>query len=312
MIKLQFNGKLIEIPDNVEPALLDEIQRRIEGDQDITEEFTNLIARANGRIDNVLITLGDLKVRVTALETGEGENWQGPLQQEANRRIQGDQNLKNQLDQEITQRTTLTDDYLNFKGLSLPAITQFAMIHKYDRVFRPRLLNYNPYKIGHYPAGQGSSKMIGDYRGIFVQKNGNFVTIMGALSPNVLIPAGTNDVAIFELPQDCVPFTDVEFLCQGSGGAQWLCNIKKYPMGNETACYAHLGRYRNGASNVDAGVGAWFPIAITYQAIPMDKSGLFSGEYKYGVSQTWGDSPDYKDGTPTSMQITDTNNNVLT
>ena len=66
MIKLQFNGKLIEIPNNVEPALLAEIQRRIVADEDITEEFTNLIAKANGRIDNVLITLGDLKVRIAA------------------------------------------------------------------------------------------------------------------------------------------------------------------------------------------------------------------------------------------------------
>lgn len=305
------NGKTITIPDDVEPTLLAEIEARVAGDKDITETFTTLVANANGRIDNVLVTTGALDARITMLESGEGENWQGPLQQEATRRQQGDQNLKNQLDQESAQRKLVDDDYLNYKTIALPAITQFAMIHKYDRVFRPRLISGSPFQIGHYPAGLGSSKLIGDHRGVFVQKNGNTVTIMGALSPNVKIPAGTNDVALFELPQDCVPYTDIAVLCQGSGGSQWMLHINKFALGNEQAGYAHIGRYRNGASNIECGVGAWLTFCISYEAIPMDKNGLFSGEYTYPVSPTWGDSPNYKDGTPTSMKITDTNNNIL-
>lgn len=311
MIKLQINGKTISIPNDTEPNLIAEIQARVEGDKTITETLTTLVAQANGRIDNMLVTLGAVNVRLDALESGEGENWQGPLQQEANRRIQGDTNLKNQLDQEVSQRTILTDDYLNYKSLSLTSVNQFNMIHKYDRVFRPRLITGQTGQVGHYPAGQGVSKLIGDYRGVFVQKNGNTVTISGTLSPNTVIPAGS-DVVLFELPYDCSPFNDISVLCQGSGGSQWLLSISKYPSGSGTTCRASLGRYRNGSVNVDCGAGSWLPIQVSYEAIPMNASGLFSGEYTYGTSISWKDSPDYPDGTKTTMRITDNNNNVLT
>ena len=286
MIKLQFNGKLIEIPNNVEPALLAEIKRRITADEDITEEFTNLIAKANGRIDNVLVALGDLKVRITALESGTGENWEVPLNQETTRRLQADINLKNQLDQEIGQRTQLQNDYTTFRDSNKSYLDIYRKLHKYDRVFVPRIADW----VGHYPGDKGSTGQLGNSL-LLVRRDGNTVYIQGELVVKQTATASIEQ-PIFDLPQDCIPYVDINGLMQGSGGAQWLLMIKRARSGGTTGG-AIFGRYRNGASTIEAPVGTWLPINISYQILPIGPDGNIDPAYAFGASPQWKDEPTY-------------------
>lgn len=308
MQTLRINGHNIYIPDNIEPKLLAEIAEREKNEQDILNEVTNLIANTNGRIDREQINIGDLKTRVTALETGEGENWQVPLQQEATRRIQGDTNLKNQLDQEIYERTQYSNQFTLFKNTNETWLNNMRRLHANDRTFRPRISNAS--EISMYPANKGTSGKIGDFRGLYVTKYGNTVHVQGAMSFNFAVEAGTR-TPLCDLPMDCAPFNDVGVVCQGSYNNTWFARISKTP-NNSTDIMIEFERYHGGANNVEAGANAWLHMDFTYQVRPLDNSYNVDPDFQYELSPLYSDTPTYSDGAPTSMFVTDTLNNILT
>ena len=286
MTIMRLNGKNIYIPKDATAELAALKQKQKDDVDMLVTTTTNRDSRTNGRIDGTLISIGDLDTRIKKLETGEGENWEGPLNQEATRRLQADTNLKNQLDQEIGQRTQLQNEYTGFRDSNKPYLDVYRKLHKYDRTFIPRIPNW----IGHYPGGSGSTGQLGDSY-LIARRDGNTVHIQGGLTPRQLMTAGF-DQPLFYLPQDCVPYLNVQGLMQGSGGAQWLLTIMRDNGENLVGC-ARISRYRNGASYVDAGVGAWLPINISYQILPLGPDGNIDPAYIYGPSPQWKDDPTY-------------------
>lgn len=295
---MRLNGKNIIIPKDLAADLTALKERHRTDVADLTTNMTNRDARTNGRIDGTLIEIGDLNTRLKKLETGEGENWEGPLQQEATRRAQADTNLKNQLDQEIGQRTSLQNDYTAFRDVNNPYLERYRKLHKYDRTFVPRIPNW----VGHYPGGKGSTGQLGDSYLIAI-RDGNTVHIQGELTLRQSIAAGL-DQPLFDLPQDCIPWINTNALMQGSGGSQWLLTIRRTRSGDSVGG-ATLSRYRNGASNVDATVGVWLPINISYQILPIGPDGNIDPAYPYGASPQWKDDPTYAVSTGSNPVATD-------
>lgn len=305
MTIMRLNGKNIYIPKDATAELEALKQKQKEDVEMLVTTTTNRDSRTNGRIDGTLISIGDLNTRIKKLETGEGENWEGPLDQEATRRLQADTNLKNQLDQEIGQRTQLRNDYTGFRDINKSYLDIYRKLHKYDRIFVPRIPDW----IGHYPGNKGSTGQLGNSL-LLVRRDGNTVHIQGELVVRQTIPANI-DQPIFDLPQDCIPYTDVNTLMQGSGGSQWLLTIKRERAGNTTGG-ASLSRYRNGASNIEASVGAWLPINISYQILPIGSDGNIDPAYTFGASPQWKDDPTYASsttGNPVTTDMTPRNTN---
>lgn len=298
MTIMRLNGKNIYIPKDATAELAALKQKHEEDVNMLVTTTTNRDSRTNGRIDGTLIEIGDLNTRLKKLETGEGENWEGPLQQEITRRQQGDTNLKNQLDQEIGQRTQLQNDYVSFRDSNSPYLDLYRKLHKYDRTFVPRIPNW----VGHYPGGKGSTGQLGDSY-LVARRDGNTVHIQGELTLRQSIAAGL-DQPLFDLPQDCIPYVNVQGLMQGSGGAQWLLTISRTRAG-DTVGGARLSRYRNGASNTEAGVGVWLPINISYQILPIGSDGNIDPAYIYGASPQWKDDPTYAASTSGNPVTTD-------
>ncbi|ARM65687.1 structural protein [Lactococcus phage LW4] len=298
MTIMRFNGKNIYIPKDATAELAALKQKQKDDVDMLVTTTTNRDSRTNGRIDGTLIEIGDLDTRLKKLEIGEGENWQGPLDQEATRRLQADTNLKNQLDQEIGQRNQLQNDYTGFRDSNKPHLDLYRKLHEYDRTFVPRIPDW----IGHYPGGKGSTGQLGNSL-LLVRRDGNTVHIQGELVVRQSIPANI-DQPIFDLPQDCVPYVDVNGLMQGSGGSQWLLTIKRERSGNSTGG-AILSRYRNGASNIEASVGAWLPINISYQILPIGPDGNIDPAYTFGASPQWRDDPTYALATGSNPVTTD-------
>lgn len=309
MTIMRLNGKNIYIPKDATAELAALKQKQKDDVDMLITTTTNRDSRTNGRIDGTLISIGDLDTRVKKLETGEGENWEGPLQQEITRRQQGDTNLKNQLDQEIGQRTQLQNNYLSFRDSNKPYLDIYRKLHKYDRTFVPRIPDW----IGHYPGGKGSTGQLGNSL-LLVRRDGNTVHIQGELSPRQAMAVGL-DQPLFDLPQDCIPYVDISVLMQGSGGSQWLLSIKRVRDGTSVGG-AKISRYRNGASDVTLGVGVWLPINISYQILPLGSDGNIDPAYIYGASPQWKDDPTYATagtGNPvaTDMIPRDTNGTPL-
>lgn len=298
MTIMRLNGKNIYIPKDATAELAALKQKHKEDVEMLVTTTTNRDSRTNGRIDRTLISIGDLDTRIKKLETGEGENWEGPLNQEATRRLQADTNLKNQLDQEVGQRTQLKNDYTTFRDSNKPYLDVYRKLHKYDRTFVPRIPDW----IGHYPGGKGSTGQLGNSL-LLARRDGNTVHIQGELVIRQTIPANI-DQPIFDLPQDCVPYIDVSALMQGSGGSQWVLTIQRERTGNTTGG-ASLSRYRNGASNVDATVGTWLPINISYQILPIGSDGNIESAYPFGASPQWKDDPTYAASTTGNPVTTD-------
>ncbi|BBI90304.1 virion structural protein [Lactococcus phage phiQ1] len=298
MTIMRLNGKNIYIPKDATAELAALKQKHKEDVEMLVTTTTNRDSSTNGRIDGTLISIGDLDTRIKKLETGEGENWEGPLNQEATRRLQADTNLKNQLDQEVGQRTQLQNDYTTFRDSNKPYLDVYRKLHKYDRTFVPRIPDW----IGHYPGGKGSTGQLGNSL-LLARRDGNTVHIQGELVVRQTIPANI-DQPIFDLPQDCVPYIDVSALMQGSGGSQWLLTIKRERTGNTTGG-ASLSRYRNGASNIDATVGVWLPINISYQILPIGSDGNINPAYTFGASPQWKDDPTYAASTTGNPVTTD-------
>lgn len=298
MTIMRLNGKNIYIPKDATAELTALKQKQKEDVDMLVTTTTNRDSRTNGRIDGTLISIGDLDTRIKKLETGEGENWQGPLDQEITRRQQGDTNLKNQLDQEIGQRIQLQNDYVSFRDSNKPYLDIYRKLHKYDRTFVPRI----PEWIGHYPGGKGSTGQLGNSL-LLVRRDGNTVYIQGELVVRQSIPANI-DQPIFDLPQDCIPYVNINGLMQGSGGSQWLLTIKRERTGDIVGG-ATLSRYRNGASNIDASVGVWLPINISYQILPLGPDGNIDPNYIYGASPQWKDDPTYAISTTGNPVATD-------
>lgn len=309
MTILRLNGKNVYIPKDATAELAALKQKQKEDVDMLVTTTTNKDSRTNGRIDGTLIEIGNLNTRIKQLENGEGENWEGPLQQEATRRLQADTNLKNQLDQEIGQRTQLQNDYIGFRDSNASYLALYRKLHKYDRAFVPRI----PSWIGHYPGGKGSTGQLGDSY-LVVIRDGNTVHIQGELTPRQTIAAGL-DQPLFDLPQDCIPCINVSGLMQGSGGAQWLLTISANRVGDMVGG-ARISRYRNGASYTQADVGAWLPINMSYQILPIGPDGNIDPNYIYGASPQWKDDPTYAwaaEGNPvaTDMIPRDTNGTPL-
>ena len=298
MTIMRLNGKNIYIPKDA-TAELEALKQKQKDDVDmLVTTTTNRDSRTNGRIDGTLIEIGNLDTRIKKLETGEGENWEGPLQQEATRRLQADTNLKNQLDQEIGQRTQLQNGYVSFRDSNSPYLDIYRKLHKYDRTFVPRIPDW----IGHYPGGKGSTGQLGNSL-LVVRRDGNTVHIQGELVVKQTATASIEQ-AIFDLPQDCIPYVDVNGLMQGSGGAQWLLMIKRARTGGTTGG-AIFGRYRNGASTIEAPVGTWLPINISYQILPIGSDGNIDPAYAFGASPQWKDEPTYATATTGNPVTTD-------
>ena len=281
MTIMRLNGKNIYIPKDATAELEALKQKHKEDVNMLVTTTTDRDSRTNGRIDGTLIEIGDLDTRIKKLESGEGENWEGPLQQEITRRRQGDTNLKNQLDQEIGQRTQLQNNYTTFRDSNAPYLELYRKLHKYDRTFVPRITSW----VGHYPGGKGSTGQLGDSY-LVARRDGNTVHIQGELTLRQPITAGGGQ-PLFDLPQDCIPWINVSTLMQGSGGAQWLLTV------NRNAAVATISRYRNGASGIDAPVGVWLPINISYQILPLGPDGNIDPNYIYGASPQWKDDPTY-------------------
>lgn len=298
MTIMRLNGKTIYIPKDATAELAALKQKQKDDVAMLVTTTTNRDSRTNDRIDGTLISIGDLNTRIKKLETGEGENWEGPLQQESTRRQQGDTNLKNQLDQEIGQRTQLQNNYTSFKDINNPYLDIYRKLHKYDRLFVPRI----PSGMGHYPGGKGSTGQLGNSL-LLVRRDGNTVHIQGELVVRQTIEAGIEQ-PIFDLPQDCVPYVDINVLMQGSAGSQWLLTIKRERTGNTTGG-ATLSRYRNGASNVYANVGVWLPINVSYQILPIGSDGNIEPAYSFGASPQWKDDPTYASSTTGNPMTTD-------
>ena len=298
MTIMRLNGKNIYIPKDATAELAALKQKHTEDVEMLVTTTTDRDSRTNGRIDGTLISIGDLDTRIKKLETGEGENWEGPLNQETTRRLQADTNLKNQLDQEVGQRTQLQNDYTTFRDSNKPYLDIYRKLHKYDRTFVPRIPDW----IGHYPGGKGSTGQLGNSL-LLVRRDGNTVHIQGALVVRQTIQANL-DQPIFDLPQDCVPYVDITGLMQGSGGSQWLLAIKRERTG-DTVGGATISRYRNGASNVDATVGVWLPINISYQILPIGSDGNIDPDYMFGASPQWKDDPTYAVSTTGNPVTTD-------
>lgn len=299
MTILRLNGKNITIPKDTSAEVSALTKKHEEDVNMLVNTTTNRDTKTNSRIDGTLINIGDLDTRLKKLEVGEGENWEGPLQQEATRRMQGDSNLKNQLDQEIGLRNQLQNDYTGFRDINKPYLDVYRQLHKYDRIFVPRI----PSWVGHYPGGKGSTGQLGDSL-LVVRRDGNTVHIQGELVIRQTLPANTSDQPLFDLPQDCIPYVNVNALMQGSGGSQWLLTIKRERTGNMVGG-ATLGRYRNGASMIDAWVGAWLPINISYQILPIGSNGLIDPAYSFGASPQWRDDPTYASSTGSNPVTTD-------
>lgn len=286
MTIIRLNGKNVYIPKDATAELAALKQKQKDDVDMLVTTTTNSNSRTNGRIDGTLVSIGDLDTRIKKLEIGTGENWEGPLNQETTRRQQGDTNLKNQLDQEIGQRTQLQNTYVSFRDSNAPYLDIYRKLHKYDRTFVPRIPDW----IGHYPGGKGSTGQLGNSL-LLVRRDGNTVHIQGELVVRQTIEAGI-DQPLFDLPQDCVPYVDISVLMQGSGGAQWLLTIKRERSGNTTGG-ATISRYRNGASNTYANVGVWLPINTSYQILPIGSDGNIDPAYPFGASSQWKDDPTY-------------------
>nr|DAL74536.1 MAG TPA: hypothetical protein [Caudoviricetes sp.] len=298
MTIMRLNGKNIYIPKDATAELAALKQKHTEDVEMLVTTTTDRDSRTNGRIDGTLISIGDLDTRIKKLETGEGENWEGPLNQETTRRLQADTNLKNQLDQEVEYVDQLQNDYTTFRDSNKPYLDIYRKLHKYDRTFVPRIPDW----IGHYPGGKGSTGQLGNSL-LLVRRDGNTVHIQGALVVRQTIQANL-DQPIFDLPQDCVPYVDITGLMQGSGGSQWLLAIKRERTG-DTVGGATISRYRNGASNVDATVGVWLPINISYQILPIGSDGNIDPDYMFGASPQWKDDPTYAVSTTGNPVTTD-------
>ncbi len=309
MTIMRLNGKNIYIPKDATAELEALKQKHKEDVNMLVTTTTDRDSRTNGRIDGTLIEIGNLNTRIKKLENGEGENWEGPLQQEATRRLQADTNLKNQLDQEIGQRVQLQNNYVGFRDSNSPYLDLYRKLHKYDRTFVPRI----PSGVGHYPGGKGSTGQLGDSY-LVARRDGNTVHIQGELTLRQPVTAGLTR-SLFDLPQDCIPWVNVNSLMQGSGGAQWLLTINRTREGTSVGG-ATFGRYRNGASDVDAAVGIWLPINMSYQILPLGPDGNIDPNYIYGASPQWKDDPTYASastGNPvtTDMIPRDTNGTPL-
>lgn len=107
MTILRYNSKDVILAPDLSVPLSTEKSERIQGDLQVVEQTSDLLALVNTRIDALVQRMNDF-------ESGAGSEWAVPLQNEKNERIAGDlenKNLTNGLNTAMTNRVNgLFDD----------------------------------------------------------------------------------------------------------------------------------------------------------------------------------------------------------